>query len=250
VIQAVVFDLDGVLIDSEHLWDQARREVVTDHHGRWLDEATEAMQGMSSPEWATYMRDHLGVKLPADRITDLVVDNLLERYRRDLPLVPGAIEAVRRIGDRWPLALASSANRVVIDNVLAVAHLQDAFRVTVSSEEVARGKPAPDVYLEATRRLGLSPQVCAAVEDSANGIRSALAAGLFVVAIPNRDFPPAAAVVADAQAIVETLQDLTAQTFDELGGLKKDRTEQRLDEEEAESFPASDPHSDWAGPPT
>jgi HAD superfamily hydrolase (TIGR01509 family) len=211
VIQAVVFDLDGVLIDSERLWDQARREVVAQRGGRWRPRATTAMQGMSSVEWSRYLRDHLGVDLPADRIVGLVVQNLLDRYAHGLPLIPGAVEAVRRIGRRWPLGLASSANRVVIDEVLALADLRDAFEATVSSEEVPRGKPAPDVYLETARRLGQPPSACAAVEDSGNGIRSAAAAGLHVVAIPNRDYPPSASALAEAELVLDSLAGLTAE---------------------------------------
>ena len=211
MIRAVVFDLDGVLIDSERLWDQARREVATGHSGHWRADATAAMLGMSSVEWSEYMRDTLAVDLPPDQIVDLVVANLLEHYRRGLPLIPGALEAVQRIGRRWPLALASSAGRPVIDTVLAVAGLQHEFQATVASEEVPRGKPAPDVYLEAARRLGQPPPACAAVEDSANGIRSALAAGLRVVAIPNRDYPPPASVLAEAQLVIDSLADLTVE---------------------------------------
>jgi HAD superfamily hydrolase (TIGR01509 family) len=215
VIQAVVFDLDGVLIDSERLWDQARREVAAGHNGRWRAEATTAMQGMSSVEWSRYMRDDLGVELPADRITDEVVRKLLERYQQELPLIPGAVAAVRRIGRRWPLALASSANRVVIDEALAVAGLR--FEATVSSEEVPRGKPAPDVYLEAARRLGQDPSACAAVEDSGNGIRSAAAAGLHVAAIPNREYPPPASALAQAELVLGDLADLTVERLEQLG---------------------------------
>jgi HAD superfamily hydrolase (TIGR01509 family) len=216
VIRAVVFDLDGVLIDSERLWDQARREVATGHHGHWRADATAAMLGMSSVEWSEYMRDTLGVDMPPDRIVDLVVANLLEQYRRRLPLLPGALDAVRRIGRRWPLALASSAGRPVIDTVLAIAGLRHEFQATVASEEVPRGKPAPDVYLEAARRLGQPPPACAAVEDSANGIRSALAAGLRVVAIPNRDYSPPASVLAQAQLVIGGLADLTVERVEQL----------------------------------
>ncbi len=216
VISAVVFDLDGVLLESEQLWDEARREVVADHNGTWREDATAAMQGMSSLEWSSYLRDDLGVDLAPDRIVDLVIEKLFQRYDRHLPLVPGATEAVRRIGGRWPLALASSSNRIVIDKVLAVARLRDTFQVTVSSEEVPRGKPAPDVYLEAVRRLGRPPRDCAAVEDSANGIRSAVAAGLHVVAIPNHDFPPPDRVLTAADAVVPTVDQLTVDLFERL----------------------------------
>jgi HAD superfamily hydrolase (TIGR01509 family) len=217
VISAVVFDLDGVLLESEQLWDEARREVVADHNGTWREGATAAMQGMSSLEWSSYLRDELGVDLAPDRIVELVIEKLFQRYDRRLPLVPGATEAVRRIGQRWPLALASSSNRVVIDKVLTVAGLRDAFQVTVSSEEVPRGKPAPDVYLEAVRRLGPQPNECAAVEDSANGIRSAEAAGLHVVAIPNHDFPPPDSVLMTADVVVSSVWELSVELFEQLG---------------------------------
>jgi HAD superfamily hydrolase (TIGR01509 family) len=209
VIRAVAFDLDGVLLDSERIWDQARREVAIQHHGRWRDGATAAMLGMSSVEWSRYMRDTLDVDLPPGQIVDLVVANLLEQYRHRLPLLPGAVEAVQRTGRQWPLALASSAGRPVIDTVLALAGLQQEFQATVSSEEVRRGKPAPDVYLEAARRLGQPPRYCAAVEDSGNGIRSGVAAGMHVVAIPNRDYPPPGDVLAKAQVVIDSLADLT-----------------------------------------
>jgi HAD superfamily hydrolase (TIGR01509 family) len=247
MIEAVVFDLDGVLVDSEQLWDRARRQVAADHDGRWQEESTAAMQGMSSPEWSGYMRDSLGVSLSQQEIADLVVRSLLDHYERHLPLLPGALEAVRRIGSRWPLALASSANREIIDKVLELSGLGGLFRTTVSSEEVPRGKPEPDVYLEAARRLGRPPASCVAVEDSSNGIRAAIAAGLRTVAVPNAEYPPPSDVLGQADLTVASLTDLTVDMIDRLDD-RRERFERRLDEEEIESFPASDPHSDWAGP--
>lgn len=208
-IDAVVFDLDGVLLDSEGLWDRARREVASAHGGRWQPGATEAMQGMSSREWSAYLRDALGVQLSAREISQEVVQRLLALYGAGLPLLPGAVEAVTAIGRQWPLGVASSSNREVIDAVLGLAGLAGMFRVTVSSEEVPRGKPAPDVYVEAARGLGVAPARCAAVEDSASGIRSAAAATMRVVAIPNRDYPPPAEVLADAAVVLDSLADLT-----------------------------------------
>jgi HAD superfamily hydrolase (TIGR01509 family) len=249
MIEAVVFDLDGVLVDSEQLWDQARRQVAAEHAGRWRDEATTAMQGMSSPEWSGYMRDALGVSLPQEEIADLVVRRLLDHYTQHLPLLPGAVGAVRRIGSKWPLAVASSANRQVIDTVLDLSGLRDMFQITVSSEEVPRGKPWPDVYLEAARRLGCPPESCVAVEDSANGVRSAVAAGLRTVAVPNPEGPPGVDVLRQADLTVASLLDITVEMIDRLDD-RRGRFERRLDEEEIESFPASDPHSDWAGPPS
>jgi len=248
VIQAVVFDLDGVLLDSELLWDRARRQVVAEQHGRWTSEATADMQGMSSPEWSLYMRERLGVDLEPPRVADLVVHKVLAEYDRGLPLLPGALQAVRRLAQRWPLGLASSANRVVIDRAMALAGVAQLFGAVVSSEEVGRGKPAPDVYLEAARRLGVSAASCAAVEDSANGIRSAVSASMRVVAVPNREYPPPKEVLDMADRVVPGLDELTVELLSGLDDGPAARTEHRLDEEERQSFPASDPHSEWAGP--
>ncbi|MGB9112157.1 MAG: HAD family phosphatase [Acidimicrobiales bacterium] len=249
MIQAVVFDLDGVLLDSERVWDEARRGVVEQNGGQWRAEATGAMQGMSAREWSGYLRDRLLLDLDADRIVELVVGQVLARYEKALPTVPGASEVLEGLSRRWPLALASSSNREVIDQVLALTGWAALFRATVSSDEVARGKPFPDVYVETVRRLSEPTEACVAVEDSGNGIRSALAARLAVVAIPNRDYPPPADVLRRADRVVERLEDVTVALVEDLGRERETRREQRLDEQEAESFPASDPHSDWAGPP-
>jgi HAD superfamily hydrolase (TIGR01509 family) len=242
VLRALVFDLDGVLLDSEQLWDAARRSVAADHGGEWRDDVTDAMQGMSSPEWSRYMHEELGMPISDEEIVDLVVSDLLARYERELPLVAGAVEAVRRLGERWPLGLASSSNRVVIDRALALADLRQAFRVTVSSEEVARGKPSPDVYLAAALALDAVPDACAAVEDSANGIRAALAARMHVVVVPNPQFPPPVELLGQADLVVGSLDQLTVAALETIDG-----ADAMVDEEEVESFPASDPHSDWAG---
>jgi HAD superfamily hydrolase (TIGR01509 family) len=208
-LQAVIFDLDGVLIDSETVWDAARRQVVNDGGGRWQESATRAMQGMSSPEWSRYLHDEIGVKLDPDLISDRVVELVLAEYRREVPLIPGAVEAVRRLARHWPLGLASSANRPVIDAVLETAGLIDSFSATVSGEEVQHGKPAPDVYLEAAAKLEVQPAQSAAVEDSTNGLKAAVAAGMFVIAVPNRQFPPGADALALAQLTVESVGELT-----------------------------------------
>ena len=206
---AVIFDLDGVLLDSEQRWNEAKEALVRESGGRWREEAPTVMMGMSSPEWAAYLRDDLGVPMELDAISRDVVRRMEDGYRRELPLLPGAEEAVRALAVRWPLGLASSSNREIIDLFLELASFGDAFRVAVSSEEVARGKPAPDVYLEAARRMGVDPASAVAIEDSENGIRSAHAAGLRVLAIPNEHFPPGADALALADEVLPDLDALS-----------------------------------------
>ena len=187
---AVVFDLDGVLLDSEQVWNRAKEELVRERGGTWRDEAPHHMMGMSSPEWSAYLHDELGVDLDPGAISDAVVARLEEIYRERLPLLDGAAEAVERLAGRWPLGLASSSNREIIDLFLELSGLGRLFEVTLSSEEVRRGKPYPDVYLEGARRLGAEPAACVAVEDSSNGIKAARAAGMAVIALPNPHYPP------------------------------------------------------------
>lgn len=208
-IAAVVFDLDGVLVDSEAVWDEVRRRFTEENGGRWHEGAQREMMGMSSVEWSRYVRDRLGVDMDPERISIEVADRVADLYRERLPLLPGAVESVRLLAKEWPLAVASSSNRHVIDLVVELAGLKEEFRATVSSEEVGRGKPAPDVYLEAARRLEVDPGACAAIEDSTNGIRSARAAGMTVIAVPNRDYPPEAETRGQADRILDSLVDLT-----------------------------------------
>ena len=209
MIEAVVFDLDGVLLQSEEVWDAVRETFVRERGGRYDEEIQRAMMGMSSPEWSRYLHETAGVPDEPAEINEEVVRRLLASYRDHLPLLPGAVDAVRRLAARYPLGLASSSNRAVIDAVLEKAGLDGCFRVTVSSEEVARGKPAPDVYLEAARRLGVEPARCAAVEDSHGGIRSAKAAGMWVVAIPNPTYPPDDEALELADVTIDSLERLT-----------------------------------------
>jgi HAD superfamily hydrolase (TIGR01509 family) len=214
-IQAVVFDLDGVIVDSEHVWDAAREALARERGGRWHEGAQQDMMGMSSVEWSRYMHERLGLKDPPEEISAEVVRRLQATYREELPLIDGATEAVARLAGRWPLGLASSSNREIIDLVLELSGLDQFFEATVSSEEVQRGKPSPDVYLEAARRLGADPAGSAAVEDSRSGILSASAAGMRVVAIPNKRFPPDEEALAAADVIIPSINELTPDAVEE-----------------------------------
>jgi HAD superfamily hydrolase (TIGR01509 family) len=206
---AVIFDLDGVLLDSERAWESARRKLAVESGGHWFDDAQGQMMGMSSPEWTRWMHNELGVPLEPEAIFDAVTKELSEAYRAKLPLLPGARQAVTRMAEHWPLAIASSSSRILIDLVLDLAELDRFFKGSVSSEEVERGKPAPDVYLEAAAKLGIEPSKCVAIEDSTNGIKAGVAAGMRVVAIPERDFPPSDEAVAMAAAKIDALAELT-----------------------------------------
>jgi HAD superfamily hydrolase (TIGR01509 family) len=214
VIEAVIFDLDGVVIQTEEIWDEVREAYATEQGARYDAEAQRAMMGMSSLEWSAYMNEELGMPVEPVEISAEVVRRMEARYRERLPLIEGAVEAVERLAARWPLGLASSSNRPLIDAVLELSGLAACFAATVSSEEVERGKPAPDVYLECARRLGVAPTGCAAIEDSHAGIRSAKSAGMRVVAIPNQTYPPDPDAVAQADVVLPSLDGLVPEAVD------------------------------------
>jgi beta-phosphoglucomutase-like phosphatase (HAD superfamily) len=217
VIRAVVFDLDGVIIDSEEVWEEVRRGYVAEYGRQFLPDTQDRMMGMSTGEWSRHLAEEVGVpRTPAEVAAD-VLGRMAGRYRDDLPLIDGSVAAVRRLGERFTLALASSSARILIDQVLATAGLTDAFTVTLSTEEVPRGKPAPDVYLAAAGKLGLTPAECAAVEDSSNGLRSAGAAGMAVIAVPHGVYPPAPDALALAALTVTSIDALTADAVAALG---------------------------------
>lgn len=209
MIEAVVFDMDGVLVDSEPVWERVRRGFVADHGGRWAPDAQDAMMGMSTAEWSAYVSADLGVGVPAQAVAEMVIAAMGAQYQENLPLLPGAVDAVRELSARWPLGLASSSPRSLIETVLAAAGLRQAFVAVVSSEEVARGKPAPDVYLEAAARLGFPGTACVAIEDSSNGLRAAAAAGFTVIAVPRPEYPPAPDALTTARLTLHSLTDLT-----------------------------------------
>jgi HAD superfamily hydrolase (TIGR01509 family) len=205
-MEAVIFDLDGVLVDSERIWDEVRRAVVAEHGGTWRAEATRAQQGMSTPEWARYLVEELGARTTPAEIATIVVKRMAARYAAEPPLIEGAVDVVRRVSRRWPVAIASSSPVLLIKGFLDVTGLP--VGAAVSSEQVGAGKPAPDVYLRAAELLGVAPEDCAAVEDTTNGLRSALAAKMAVYAVPNPHFPPDPEVLKEAAAVVDRITDL------------------------------------------
>lgn len=218
MIDAVVFDLDGVLVDSEPVWEEVRRQVVAEHGGHWAPDAQHRLMGMSTQEWARYLSEDLGTGLPPETIATLVIERMAARYNDQLPLMPGAVEAVRGLAARWPLGLASSSPPSLIDTVLDAACLRASFLAVMSTEQVARGKPAPDIYLAVADQLGQRPQRCAAIEDSTNGLLSAASAGMQVIAIPHPRYPPDPTALQAARLVLTSLADLATSTLTALAG--------------------------------
>jgi HAD superfamily hydrolase (TIGR01509 family) len=210
VIQAVIFDLDGVLIDSEPVWERVRRAYVDEAGGRWLADSQRRLMGMSTAEWSAYLATELHVDRPAETVGREVIERMAQQYAAHLPLLPGAVETVRQLAERWPLGLASSSPRALLDEVLHVARLAEAFSATRSTEEEAHGKPAPDVYRSVANRLEADPRRCVAVEDSSNGLRSAGAAGMIVVAVPRPAYPPDPDALGHASVTLSSLTELPA----------------------------------------
>jgi len=218
LVLAVIFDLDGVIVDSEPAWERVRRQVVAENGGTWLADTQQRLMGMSTPEWSTYLSEDLGVDLTPGAVATLVIEQMSAGYREQVPLMPGAADAVRRMAQRWPLGLASSSPPELIDAALDGAGLTGLFAATLSTEQVGRGKPAPDVYQAAADRLGFRPERCAGVEDSANGLRSAAAAGLHVIAVPHPRYPPDPSALAAAELVLTGLSELTVDAVCELTG--------------------------------
>ena len=214
---AVVFDMDGVLVDSEPLWMRARKDLVAVAGGRWRAEAETAMMGISSDRWSAYMRDRLDMQShTAEQIRAEVIGRMIDLYREHVPLLPGARAAVEAMASRWPLAVASGSDRVLLDTVLASTGLGQHFVATVAGDEVTEGKPEPMIYEEVCRRLDADPEHCVAIEDSGAGIVSALAAGTKVVAVPRPGFQPQPEILARATVV---LPDLTVLDADRMAAI-------------------------------
>ena len=204
-----MFDLDGVLVDSEIWWDEVRQAFATDVGRTWTVDDREAVMGSNSRQWSETMRDRLDLDMTSQEIERAIVDGMVERYRREgAPAIDGAVSTVRRVATDWPLALASSSHPRVINAALDGTGLRDAFRAVVSSDEVEHGKPAPDVFLEAARRLGVQSAAVLVVEDSLNGLKAGRAAGMTTVLVPNRSVPPAPGSEEVADIVLTRIADL------------------------------------------
>lgn len=206
-VRGVVFDLDGLLVESEQYWEQARREFVARYGGTWDDDAQRAVMGANTRQWSRYIGEAFDIPLTEEEIAAAVIARMQELYHDHLPLLPGAISTVRALANRYPLAVASSSPPGLIRFVLTEMGVAECFQSITSSDEVAHGKPAPDVYLLACERLGIPPEQAVAFEDSTAGIAAALAAGLRVIAVPNRSYPPDPDVLRRADLILPSLEE-------------------------------------------
>ncbi|MGH7763056.1 MAG: HAD family hydrolase [Candidatus Dormibacteraceae bacterium] len=215
-VKAVLFDLDGVLIDSEPVWERVRRDFVERRGGHWSSELQTMMQGVNTATWAAALSQQLGGDDAPAILAEQVIAAMASSYRRVLPRIEGAAAAVRKLSGRFRLGLASGSPRSLIVLALQLTELTERFEVFLSADEVDRGRPSPDPYLELARRLALPPSQCVAVEDSANGLWSAIAAGMRVIAIPRGDHVPDEATLASAAAVLRDISGLTPSLLESL----------------------------------
>ena len=217
VIEAVIFDLDGLLVDSEPVWDEARRAMADEAGTSWTSDDHKAVMGVSTQEWADYMIDRLELERSPQEVIDEVVARMVAMYRSGVPYLPGAIDSVDLATSHYPTALASGSHPTLVEAVMADEALRGKFQVVVTADEVGAGKPAPDVYLVTAGRLGVPPEACVCVEDSGNGILAGVRAGMKVIAVPDPRFPPDAEVLDQADAVLPSLSELSLELLEELG---------------------------------
>ena len=208
-IEAVIYDMDGVLVDSEVYWDKSRVEFARDRGLVWTDEFQRLAMGRSTVGWATVMQEKLALDEPIDEIIAEMKARVIAHYEELMPARPGALESVAHLKRHFRVGLASGSPTDIIKAVLRITGLDQIFEVMIYGDEVPRGKPAPDIYLEALKQLGVAPAVSLGIEDSANGLRALKAAGMFAVAAPSPDYPLPADVLALADAHITTLEDFT-----------------------------------------
>lgn len=220
-MKALLFDLDGVLIDSEPVWERVRRAFVHRHGSAWSADVQRRMMGVSTEVWSSALSELIGGEPAPDRVARLVIDEMASEYRRRLPLIEGAADVVQHLARSYPLGIASGSPRSLIELVLELSGLARCFQAVLSSDEISRGKPAPDPYRELARRLGVEPAACVAIEDSSNGLRSAIAAGALVVAIPPRANMPDPELLAKAAAVLDDIRQLTPELLDGLDGANR-----------------------------
>jgi HAD superfamily hydrolase (TIGR01509 family) len=220
MFEAVIFDLDGLLVDSEPVWDRARKAMADEVGRAWTHDDHKAVMGVSTQEWAAYMITRLGLTLTPEEVQDQIIARMIELYRRDIPYLPGAVAAVQLAASRGLTALASGSHRALIDTVTADAAMRGRFQVIVAADEVGAGKPSPDVYLAAAERLGVKPERCVCLEDSGNGILAGVRAGMKVIAVPDPRFAPKQALLEQAHLVLPSLTAFSLATLTLLEGVR------------------------------
>jgi HAD superfamily hydrolase (TIGR01509 family) len=218
MIEAIIFDMDGLLVDSEPVWDRARKSMADEAGKDWNKEDHKAVMGVSTDEWVAYMIRRLELTLSPQEVQAQVIERMVEMYQAGIPYFPGAVEAVHLAAQHFPTALASGSHRTLIDTVTADAAMQGQFQVILSADEVGAGKPAPDVYLETARRLGVPPEKCVCLEDSGNGILAGVRAGMKVIAVPDSRFAPKQDILDQAHLLLPSLTPFSLDLIKQLGG--------------------------------
>lgn len=215
-IEAIIFDMDGLLVDSEPVWDKARSSMAAEAGKEWNEKDHRAVMGVSTEEWASYMIQRLELTISPEEVQAEIVQRMLEMYREGVPYLPGAVEAVNLASGHYPTALASGSHPNLIEAVVNDAPMQGKFKVVLSADEVGVGKPAPDVYLQTAHRLGIPPQQCLCLEDSGNGILAGLRAGMKVVAVPDPRFAPSQEILRQAHLVLTSLEAFSLETIRQL----------------------------------
>lgn len=215
-VEAIIFDMDGLLVDSEPIWDQARVNIALRVGKTWNHQDHVNLMGVSTDYWVQYMIDRLGLTTTKEEVQKEVVQQMITIYKKEIPFHPFAVNAVRWAAKRYPTALASGSPPQLIKIVTQSPRLKGCFNVVLSSDEVRVGKPDPAIYLETARRLGVAPENCLCIEDSAFGVLSGRRANMFVINIPDPKFPLSPEQVKHADLVLESLGDLNEQAISRL----------------------------------
>ena len=216
-IEAIIFDMDGLLVDSEPYWNEARRIMAAEAGVTWNEDDHQAVMGVSTPEWVMYMIERLGLKLPPTSVEERIISTMTDLYDQRIPFLPGAVEAVCLAAKHFTTALASGSPRSLIDKVTKSPVLNGSFDLILSGDQFAHGKPAPDIYLGAAEQLNLKPSQCLCLEDSGSGILAGYRAGMKVIAVPDPRFPPAAEDLAKASEVLPSLTQFSIHTISDDG---------------------------------
>ena len=217
MIEAVIFDMDGVLVDSEVYWAKSREEFAQDMGKVWTDDDQRLAMGQSTIGWAKVMKERLQPEMTVDEIIIDMKKRVIAHYEERMPTRPGALEAVKLASKHYRVGLASGSPTEIIKSVLSLTGLDQIFEIMIYGDDIPNGKPAPDIYIEAMKQLGVNPAVTIGIEDSANGIRALKAAGMYAIAAPSPGFPLPVEIVEMSDAIIHSMEDFSTQLVHAIG---------------------------------